>query len=141
MSIQESQVPLPAPPTGVAIVIAEHEYNPENGHYEPSIRGLPLNANIASGTLAAPTTLLTVVANAPVWIYALVLANINAAVQNCVITEIGGNTYTIEIPANSTYFVTSNPDAPIFISRTAGIMTVGSTLVGTIDVTATYVIK
>ena len=141
MSIQESQVPLPAPPTGVALVIAEHEYNPENGHYEPSIRGLPLNADILSGTLAAPTTLLTMVANAPVWIYALAIANNNAAVQQCVITEFGGNTYIVDIPASSTYFVVSNPDAPIFISRTAGIMTVGSTLAGSINVTATYVVK
>ena len=141
MSVIERQIPLPDPPTGAALIIAEHEYNPENGHYEPSIRGLPLNADILSGTIAAPTTLLTVVAGAPVWIYALAIANNNAAVQQCVITEFGGNTYIVDIPANATYFVVSNPDAPIFISRTAGIMTVGSTLAGTINVTATYVVK
>ena len=141
MAVNETQVPLPAPPTGVSVIIAEHEYNPENGHYEPSIRGLPLNAAILSGTLAAPTVLLAVVANAPVWIYAWVFANNNAAIQACVVTEPGGNTYTLEIPADTTYFVTSNPDAPLFMSRTAGNITVGSTLAGAVTVTAAYVVK
>ena len=43
MAVNEAQVPLPAPPTGAAIVFTEHVYNPENGHYEPSIRGVPLS--------------------------------------------------------------------------------------------------
>jgi len=139
MSIQETQVPLPAPPTGVALVIAEHEYNPENGHYEPSIRGLPLNVNLQAPAVAA--AFLAVVANAPVWFYHFVFANTIAAVETITLTEPGGNTYIVEVPANTTVTLISNPDAPLFMSRTAGNITLlGSTGAGTF-VTATYVVK
>ena len=99
MAVVETQVPLPDPPTGVALVLAEHGYNPENGHYEPPLRARPLNASIASGTLAAPAVLLAVAAGVTLWIYHIVLANTSAAAETCVITEPGGNTYTVEVPA------------------------------------------
>ena len=139
MAVVETQVPLPAPPTGVALVIAEHEYNPENGHYEPPIRGLPLNVNLAAPAVAA--AFLAVVANAPVWFYHFVFANPIAAVETITLVEPGGNTYIVEVPANQTITIVSTPSAPLFVSRTAGNITLlGSTGAGT-QVTATYVVK
>lgn len=138
MSVQEAQVPLPAPPTGVSLVIAEHEYNPENGHYEPPIRGLPLNVNLLAPLAAA--AFLAVVAGAPVWFYHFVFANTGAAVETVTLTEPGGNTYIVEVPANQTVNMISTPSAPLFVSRTAGNITLLGD-VGTTQVTATYVVK
>jgi len=139
MSVQESQTPLPPPPTGVALIIAEHEYNPENGHYEPSIRGVPLNVNLQAPLAAA--AFLAVAANAPVWFYHLVFANTIAAAETITLTEPGGNTYIVHLAGNTTMAMISTPDAPLFVSRTAGnIMLLGSTGAGTM-VTATYVVK
>ena len=139
MSIQEAQVPLPAPPTGVALIIAEHEYNPENGHYEPSIRGVPLNVNAVAPAVAG--AFLAVVANAPVLFYHFVFANPIAAVETITLTEPGGNTYIVEVPANNTVTLVSTPDAPLFVSRVAGNFTIlGSSGAGT-QVTAAYVVK
>jgi len=149
MSIrQDPQVPLPDPPTGVAVVIAEHDYNPENGHYEPPLRNRPLNAAIASGTLAAPAVLLAIAAVAAgvrLWIYHIVLANTSVAIETCVITEPSGNTYTVEIPASTTVIVTSTPEAPVFVARTAaataGNITFGSDVATSVTATITYVAK
>ena len=139
MAVNETQVPLPAPPTGAAIVFTEHVYNPENGHYEPSIRGVPLNVNAVAP--AAAGAFLAVVANAPVWFYHFVFANPIAAVETITLAEPGGNTYIVEVPANTTVTMISNPDAPLFMSRTAGAITIlGSTGAGT-QVTAAYVVK
>ena len=139
MSIQEAQVPLPAPPTGVAIVTAQHEYNPENGHYEPSIRGLPLNVNAVAPLAAA--AFLVVVANAPVWFYHFVFANTGGAAETITLTEAGGNTYIVEVPANNTVQMISTPDAPLFVSRTAGNITIAGSVGAVTQVTATYVVK
>jgi len=147
MSIQESQAGLPAPPTGVALVIAEHEYNPENGHYEPPLRAQPLNAWIASGTLAAPAILLALAAGVRVWVYHIVLANTSGGNETCVITgpEAVPNTYTVEVPQNTTVIVTSTPDAPVFVARVpaaaAGNITFGSDILGAVTATITYVTK
>lgn len=145
MAVVETQVPLPDPPTGVALVLAEHDYNPENGHYEPPLRARPLNASIASGTLAAPAVLLAVAAGVTLWIYHIVLANTSAAAETCVITEPGGNTYTVEVPANLTVVVTSTPDAPLFMARNAlavaANITFGSDVITSVTATITYVTK
>lgn len=145
MSVEDVQIPLPDPPTGVALVTTEHVYNPESGHYEPPLRTRPLNASIPSGTLAAPAALLAVVAGVPVWIYHIVLANTSAAAETCVITEPGGNTYTVEVPPNTvdhpTLVITSTPDAPLFVSRTAGNITFGSDVATSVTATITYVTK
>ena len=139
MSVQETQVPLPAPPTGVALVIAEHEYNPENGHYEPSIRGVPLNVNAVAPAVAG--AFLAVAANAPVWFYHFVFANTLGAVETITLTEPGGNTYIVTVPANTTVTLVSNPDAPLFMSRTAGNITILGTVGAGTQVTAAYVVK
>jgi len=139
MSVQETQVPLPAPPTGVALVIAEHEYNPENGHYEPSIRGLPLNVNAVAPAVAG--AFLAVAANAPVWFYHFVFANTLGAVETITLTEPGGNTYIVTVPANTTVTLVSNPDAPLFMSRTVGNITILGTVGAGTQVTAAYVVK
>ncbi len=146
MSIrQDPQVPLPDPPTGAALITAEHDYNPESGHYEPPLRARPLNASIASGTLAAPAVLLAVVAGGRVWIYHIVLANTSAAAETCVITEPGGNTYTVEVPANTTVPLISTPEAPLFVARNAlGVaanITFGSDVITSVTATITYVAK
>ena len=138
MSVTEVQVPLPPPPTGVALVTAEHVYNPESGHYEPSIRGVPLNVNLLAPLAAA--AFLVVVANAPVWFYHFVFANTGGAVETVTLAEFGGNTYIVEVPANQTVVLISTPDAPLFVSRTAGAITLLGD-VGTTQVTATYVVK
>lgn len=151
MSIrQDPQVPLPGPPTGVALVITEHGYNPETGHYEPPLRTRPENASIDSGTLAAPTNLIIFAAgDRPVWIYHIVLANTGNTVQTCEITEPGGNVYTVELPANTldhpTAIITSTPDAPLFVARPAAAVVsnlqFGSTTLGQVTATITYVAK
>ena len=139
MAIVETQVPLPAPPTGAAIVFTEHVYNPENGHYEPSLRAVPLNVNLQAPAVAA--AFLAVVANAPVWFYHLVFAETAGAAEIITLTEPGGNTYIVNLAANQTITLISTPDAPLFVSRVAGnIMLLGSTGAGTF-VTATYVVK
>jgi len=144
MSVQESQVPLPDPPTGVALIIAEHEYNPENGHYEPPIRGVPLNASADCGITPATNPLIAVALGAPVWIYHLVFANTGGAIETVVLTEPGplANTYTVQVPANTTMAMISTPSAPLFVSRVAaaGNITAQSTA-GTTTVTVTYVVK
>lgn len=141
MSVTEIQIPLPDPPTGVALVITEHEYNPESGHYEPPLRDRPLTAS-ATVTVppAAAALLLTVGAGAPVWIYHLVLAN-EGGNERVTITETGGNTYIVDVPLNDTVVIVSTPQAPIFVSRVAGPITVVGNAGGNIRVTAMYVIK
>ena len=138
MAVVESQVPLPAPPTGVALVLTEHVYNPENGHYEPSIRGLPLNVNLLSPLVVA--AFLAVAANTAVWFYHFVFANTGGAVVTVTLAEPGGNTYIVEVPANQTVTMISNPDAPLFVSRAVGNITLLGTI-ATVQVTATYVVK
>jgi len=142
MSIQQDpQETLPDPPTGVALVIAEHVYNPETGHYDPSLRNRPLTAG-ATVTVppAAAALLITVVAGAPVWIYHLVLANLGGN-ERVTITEPGNNTYIVDVPANQTIPIVSTPQAPIFVSRVAGPITVAGDAGGNIRVTAMYVTK
>ena len=143
MSIQESQVPLPAPPTGVSIVIAEHEYNPENGHYEPSIRAIPLTANLLAPAAVGPFGP-AIVANTTIWYYHFVFANTIGAAETITLTEPGGLTYIVEVPQNTTLVITSTPDAPLFMARIAGAVVnttlLGSTGAGTM-VTAAYVVK
>jgi len=138
MAVVETQVPLPAPPTGAAIVFTEHVYNPENGHYEPSIRGLPLNVNLLSPLVAA--NFLAVAANTAVWFYHFVFANIGGAAVTVTLAEPGGNTYIVEVPANNTVTLVSTPDAPLFVSRAVGNITLLGTI-ATVQVTATYVVK
>lgn len=136
----ESQVTLPDPPTGAAIVEAQHEYNPETGHYEPIFRNLPLNANLLAPLVAA-AIIPGVTAAAPVWIYAMVFANTGGAVETCTLAEPGGNTYIVEIPANQTVTITGNArDAPLFVSRAAGNITLLGDA-GTTQVTLSYVVK
>jgi hypothetical protein len=146
MSVTETQVDLPDPPTGMAVVIAKHNYNPENGHYEPPLRAPPLNASVISGTLAAPANLVPVVAAGAIWwVYHIVLANTSGANETCVITEPGGQTYTVEVLANTTVIVTSTPDAPVFIARNATAaavnITFGSDIITSVTATITYVTK
>jgi len=61
-------------------------------------------------------------------------------VETVTLAEPGGNTYIVEIPANLTVVLISTPDAPLFVSRTAGNITLLGD-VGTTQVTATYVVK
>ncbi|MEE9316518.1 MAG: hypothetical protein V3U97_05355 [bacterium] len=138
MAVVESQVPLPAPPTGVSIVLTEHVYNPENGHYEPPIRGPPLNVNLLSPLAAA--AFLAVAANTAVWFYHFVFANTGGAAVTVTLAEPGGNTYIVEVPANTTVQMISNPNAPLFVSRVVGNITLLGTI-ATVQVTATYVVK
>ena len=138
MSVTEVQTPLPVPPTGHDDTITIHPFNPESGHYEPSLKNVPLNVNALAGLVAA--AFLAVTAAARPWFYYFVFANTGAAVGTVTLTEPGGNTLIVEIPANLTVTLPSNPDAPIFVSRTAGNITIVSD-VATVQVTATYVMK
>jgi len=140
MSIQEAQTPLPAPPTGASMITALHEYNPENGHYEPSIRGFPRNVDAVAPLQS--TAFLLVVANAPVWFYHFVFANSTATAEDVALTEPGGNVYRVTVPADDSITIVSTPSAPLFVCRTAGnIMINGAPAGGAIRVTAAYVVK
>ena len=140
MSIVEAQTPLPAPPTGIDGVVARHNYNPENGYYEPSLRNPPLNAGIAV-TNAAQNLIAGLLAATPAWIYHMVFANNTAAVRTYTLTEPGGNTYIVVVPANTSVIVTSTPDAPLFKSTAAGNLTVVGDAALSGNITVAYVIK
>ena len=140
MSVVESQVPLPAPPTGMDGVVARHNYNPENGFYEPSLRNPPQNAGIAVTNVAA-NLVAGILAATPIWIYHMVFANTTAAAVTMTLTEPGANTYIVEVPANDTRIVTSNPDAPLFRSTAAGNLTVVGSAAPSGNVTIAYVVK
>jgi len=144
MSIrQDPQETLPAPPTGVALVTAEHEYNPENGHYEPSIRDIPRTADLQA-PLAVAVFGPPIVANTTIWYYHFVFAETSGAPEMITLTNPAGDTYIVNLAANQTLVITSTPDAPLFMSRIVGAvvntMIVGSTGAGTM-VTAAYVVK
>ncbi|GAJ08546.1 unnamed protein product, partial [marine sediment metagenome] len=119
--------------------------------YEPPLRAQPLNAWIASGVVAAPAVLLALAAGVRVWVYHIVLANMTANPETCVITgpEAVPNTYTVEVPANTTAnptaIITSTPDAPLFVARVpaaaAGNITFYSDVLGAVTATITYVTK
>jgi hypothetical protein len=117
--INEQQTPLPVPPTGIDTTITDHHFNPESGHYEPLLKNLPLNANLLAPALAA---------------------NFIAALSVVTLAEPGGNTLIVTVPANETVILRSTPDAPIFVSRTVGNITLVAT-VATVQVTATYTNK
>ena len=138
MAVNEAQTPLPVPPTGVDETQAIHPFNPESGHYEPELKNLPLNANLLAGLVAA--AFIAVTATARPWIYYLVFANTGAAVSTVTLAEPGGNTLIVEVPANDTRTLASIPTAPIFVSRTAGNITLAAD-VATVQVTATYTSK
>ena len=136
--INEQQTPLPVPPTGIDTTITDHHFNPESGHYEPLLKNLPLNANLLAPLVAA--NFIAVTATARPWIYYLTLANVAGAVVTVTLAEPGGNTLIVQVPANDTVILRSTPDAPIFVSRTVGNITLVATI-ATVQVTATYTNK
>ncbi len=138
MAINEAQVPLPTPPTGVDETQAVHPFNPENGHYQPSLLNGPQNVNQLAPLVAA--AFLAVAANTAVWFYAFVFANTQAVAVDVTLTEPGGNTYIVTVPGDDTVTITSTPEAPLFVSRTAGNITIIATI-ATVQVTATYTVK
>ena len=138
MAIVEAQVPLPVPPTGVDEHSTLHEFNPESGHYEPPLKNGVLNASLLSPLVAA--AFIAVTAAARPWIYYLTLANVAGAVVTVTLAEPGGNTLIVQVPANDTVILRSTPDAPIFVSRTVGNITLLGTI-ATVQVTATYTNK
>lgn len=139
MSVTEVQTGLPTPPTGIAIVTTEHEYNPHKGFYEPSLKNIPVSASVVATAVGA-NLIAGLLATGPVWIYAMVFANGGAAVTTCTLTEPGGRTYVVRIPANDSIVIVSNPYAPLFISTAAGNLTATDAL-ATTTVTVTYVVK
>ena len=139
MAINEAQGPLPTPPTGVDETQAVHPFNPERGHYEPELKNLPLNANLLAPIAAA--AFIAVTAAARPWIYYLVFANTGGAVATVTLAEPGGNTLIVEVPANQTVTLASNPNAPIFVSRTVGNITLVADVADVVQVTATYTNK
>ena len=140
MSIVEAQTPLPTPPTGMDTTITVHPFNPENGFYEPTAKTPPLNANIAI-TNAAQNLIVGIVAATPVWIYHMVFANNTAGVITYTLTEPGGNTYIVVVPANTTVVILSTLDAPLFRSTAAGNLTVVGDAVLSGNITIAYVVK
>ena len=140
MSVVEAQTPLPAPPTGMDSTIAVHSFNPENGFYEPLYRTPPLNANIAV-TNAAQNLVAGILAATPIWIYHMVFANNTAAVRIITLTEPGGNTYIMVVPANTPVVVVSTPDAPLFMSTALGNLTVVGDAALSGNITITYIVK
>ena len=138
MAVQEAQTPLPVPPTGFDTSIVQQEFNAESGHFEPPLKNGPQNVSIAITAVAQ--ALLAVTATARPWFYYFVFANTTAAARDVTITELGGNTLNVTLPANDTLVLASIPTAPRFRSRTAGNITVIADLAG-VNLTATYVMK
>lgn len=113
MSVTEVQVTLPAPPTGMALVTALHEYNPLNGHYEPLVKLQTLNDEIAATVAGA--LLMTVPATVNRRdVYIIVLSNTGATGDSVTIADAAGtNTITIYVPGYQTIAIVSIPAAPI----------------------------
>ena len=140
MSIVEAQTPLPAPPTGMDLVTAEHKFNPHTGFYEPSLKTVPLNAGIAV-TNAAQNLIVGLALANPAWIYHMVFANNTAGVITYTLTEPGGNTYIVVVPANNTVVVVGTVEAPLFRSTAAGNLTVVGSAAASGFITVAYVVK
>jgi len=140
MSVVEAQIPLPTPPTGHDLTYAEHTYNPENGYYEPIMKAAPLNANIAV-TNVAQNLIVGLLAATPAWIYHILFANNTAAVRTYTLTEPGGNTYIMVVPANISVPLISTPDAPLFKSTAAGNLTIVGDAALSGNITVAYIIK
>jgi len=119
---------------------AEHDFNPESGTYEPLLLNRPVNRNIAI-TNAAQNLIAGIVATNPVWIYHMVFANTTAAVRTITLTEPGGRTYIVVVPANNSIIIVSTPDAPLFRSTAAGNLTVVGDAVVSGNITVTYAVK
>ena len=67
--------------------------------------------------------------------------NTGGAVETITLAEPGGNTYIVEVPANQTITLISTPDAPLFVSRTAGNILLAGDIGAVTQVTAAYVVK
>ncbi len=102
-------------------------------------RSLPHRYRLVAGVVAA--NFIVVTATARPWIYYLVIANTGGAVVTVTLAEPGGNTLIVEVPANDTRVLASVPTAPIFVSRTAGQITLVADIAAVAQVTATYTNK
>lgn len=140
MSIVEAQTPLPVPPTGHDLTIVEHTYNPHSGFNEPLVKNAPLNANIAVNAVAQVLIAGLVAAN-PAWIYHIVIANTTGAVRLYTLAEPGGNTYIVNVAANTTLVILSTPAAPLFRSTAAGNITIQGDAAPSGNITIAYVTK
>jgi len=138
MAVQEAQTPLPVPPTGFDTSIVQQEFNAESGHFEPPLKNAPQNISILAPVVAV--NILAVTATARPWFYYGVFANTGGAAVTVTITEPGGNTLIVQVPANQTVTLASTPTAPIFISRTAGNINIAGSI-ATVQCTLTYVMK
>lgn len=126
MSIQEVQGPLMNRPTGMAVVIAEHEYNPLNGFYEPLLHAAPDSATVLAIVAGATLTTVPATVNAR-YAYILVLSNTGAVGGTVTITDQAGAIMTMFVPANGTIAIVSTPSAPIF-QMAVGAVNVTSTI-------------
>lgn len=140
MSVVEAQIPLPAPPTGMDLVNAEHGYNPHSGFYEPPLKNVPLTASLAV-TAAVQNLVVGVTVANPIWVYSIVYANNTAAGRFINITEPGGQFIIVAAPANTTVALISTPDAPLFRNTAAGNITVQGDAPLSGAVTITYTTK
>lgn len=140
MSVIETQTPLPTPPTGVHIITSEHVFNPHSGHYEPRVKNVPMTAGLAVTNAAQPLILGLVVAN-PAWIYHMVFSNNTAGIITYTLTEPGGMTYIVTVPANNSIVIVGTPDAPLFRSTGAGNLIVVGSALASGNITIAYVIK
>jgi hypothetical protein len=113
--INEQQGSLPVQPKGVDLVIAEHDYNPTNGHYEPELFHAPTNVlGIgASGGVLIMTVPLTVNAR---WIYGLVITDGGSGRDYIQLVDTAGPTlkFNIITISGGNYTLMSDPEAPIF---------------------------
>ena len=140
MSVVEAQTPLPAPPTGHDLTLAEHFFNPENGYYEPISKTPPLNANIAV-TNAAQNLIVGILAGTSAYIYHIMFTNTTGAAIVYTLTEPSGHTYIVTVPANTSIPVTSLPTAPLLKSVGAGNLTVVGSAAISGSITIAYIVK
>lgn len=126
MSVTEVQVPLMDRPTGMAVVIAEHYYNPLNGFYEPLLQTAPDSHTITATVAGALLTTVPATVNSR-YVYILVLSNTGAAGGTITITDTAGAIMTIYVPAYGTIAIVSTPSAPIF-QLAVGAVTVTSSI-------------
>ena len=113
--VNEQQTSLPPQPKGADLVITEHDFNPENGHYEPELYHAPDSVlGIAqSGGAIIFGVPLTVRAR---WVYGIIATDGGSGLETLIISDVTAGAQKVQAIINSggNFVVMSDPEAPIF---------------------------
>jgi hypothetical protein len=112
----EQQTQLPVQPKGAALIIAIHEYNPANGHYEPAVLNPPSNA-IGIGTLSGGPIFLTPANINQRWVYGVIASDGGSGGGVFILMDTLGPTLKFgpqNVASGGVFSLISTPNAPLF---------------------------